>query len=100
MSTPSAAQAAGESYEQKIARLERELAAQKEQYRVLTDEMLVIHTRYETVRRMRPAQFAELFRANIEQNIPFDDLVDNAATAQGRKGGGRQPRRLPTRFVR
>ena len=68
--------------------LAAELAAQKEQYRVRTDEMLVIHTRYETVRRMRPAQFAELFRANIEQNIPFDDLVDNAAIAQGRQRGG------------
>ena len=41
--------------------------------------------RYETVRRMRPAQFAELFRANIEQSIPFDDLVDNAATKEPTK---------------
>ena len=44
--TPRTAQdalkARGEHYEEKIERLERELAAQKEQYRVLTDEMLVM----------------------------------------------------------
>jgi hypothetical protein len=41
-------------------------------------ENAVLKTRYETVRRMNPRQFAELYRANIEQGILFDDLVDNA----------------------
>lgn len=36
--------------------------------------------RYATVRLLRPTQFAEIFRANIEQDIPFDDLIDNAAS--------------------
>jgi len=37
--------------------------------------------RYEAVRRMNPRQFAELYAANIECGIPFDELVDHAATA-------------------
>ena len=60
------------------------LAEQRDQYRVLEDEMLLIHTRYETIRRMSPSQFAEVFRANTEQNIPFDDLIDNAAISAAR----------------
>ena len=41
-------------------------------------ELSIAAKRYETVRRMNPMQFMDLYRANIEQGIPFDDLVDNA----------------------
>ena len=41
-------------------------------------ELTIAAKRYETVRRMTPAQFTELFRVNVHQGINFDDLVDNA----------------------
>lgn len=37
--------------------------------------------RYEKVRRMTAAQFAELWRRNLEEGVPFDDLVDQFETA-------------------
>lgn len=32
--------------------------------------------RYEVVRRMHVEQFARIFKRNIQENIPFDDLID------------------------
>ena len=40
--------------------------------------LLVGNARYEYVRRLNAAQFAELYRRNITEGVPFDDLIDAA----------------------
>lgn len=34
------------------------------------------HERYETVRRLTPRQFSDMWRVSIRSDKPFDDLVD------------------------
>lgn len=60
--------------------LEQMYAAGLEQEREIFNisaELETVKSRYETVRRMNPRQFTNLFKTNIEQGIPFDELVDN-----------------------
>ena len=38
--------------------------------------------RYETVRRMRPDQFAQLYKENLQTNTPFDTLIDRLILRQ------------------
>ena len=45
------------------------------------DAFKIAANRYETVRKMNAKQFVELYRANIEQGMLFDDLVDNFCIA-------------------
>ena len=40
------------------------------------DELLVAARRYETVRKLNPRQFSELYERNITSGQSFDDLVD------------------------
>ena len=61
--------------------LEREnaaLRAEVEALRAACDEYALGDERYEYVRRLNAAQFAELYRRNIAENIPFDNLIDAA----------------------
>ena len=46
------------------------------------DAFKIAANRYETVRKMNARQFVELYRANIEQGMLFDDLVDNFCIAK------------------
>jgi hypothetical protein len=56
-----------------------DLLAEVEALREAADEYALGDERYEYVRRLNAAQFAELYRRNIAENVPFDDLVDAAA---------------------
>jgi len=38
--------------------------------------------RYEYVRKMSPAEFAELYAQNLKTGVPFDDLVDAGIAVQ------------------
>jgi hypothetical protein len=40
------------------------------------EELALGYLRYERVRRMHPAAFAELYRLNLEGKGAFDELVD------------------------
>lgn len=40
------------------------------------DRLRLGHDRYETVRRMSPAQFKEAWKINIETEKPFDQIID------------------------
>ncbi len=57
-----------------IVRLESEVAALRQQVEGMRDNA----ERYEVVRRMHAEQFARIFKRNIQENIPFDDLIDLA----------------------
>jgi hypothetical protein len=54
------------------------LRAEVEALREAADEYALGDARYEYIRRLNAAQFAELYRRNIAENVPFDDLVDAA----------------------
>lgn len=32
--------------------------------------------RYQEVRRLKPAQFMQVWKANVESGIPFDEIID------------------------
>jgi len=55
-----------------IATLESEVAALRAEVEGMRDNA----ERYEVVRRMHAEQFARIFKRNIQENIPFDDLID------------------------
>lgn len=52
------------------------------QDRAVTAEFERIQTaakRYETLRRLNPRQFADLYAKNLQTGTPFDELVDELA---------------------
>lgn len=53
----------------------RELDA-KEGMQILIDELRKGHDRYETVRRLDPAQWADIWKLNISTGKPFDEIID------------------------
>lgn len=58
----------------RIATLEAENAA----LRAEVEGMRVAAKRYETVRRMNVITFREVYKRNIKEGMPFDDLIDAA----------------------
>lgn len=38
--------------------------------------------RYETIRRIRPDQFAQLYKKSLQTNIQFDTLIDQLISQQ------------------
>lgn len=43
------------------------------------DILALGYVRYETLRKLSPKQFSDLYKRNIKENIPFDKLVDELA---------------------
>ena len=46
---------------------------------VSTRDLAVAYVRYETLRKLNPRQFKELWRTNLDTGTSFDDLVDRLA---------------------
>ena len=47
------------------------------------ERLSLVERRYETLRRLNAKQFADLYKKSIQNNIPFDELVDGLAESMG-----------------
>lgn len=53
------------------------LTIEKDEMQTLIDDLRKGHDRYETARRLSPAQWSDVWKLNISTGKPFDEIIDD-----------------------